>query len=231
MLSTSVLYGCNGSEKATNVSGTDVKNEIKEEPKNNEQKVVDTSVKSADEAINLLKEGNERFTNDKSELRNINKEKRQDLEDGQNPYAIVVSCSDSRVTPSAVFNAGLGEIFDIRLAGNVVDDNALGSIEYAVEHLHTPLVVVVGHEKCGAVTAAHESVVNKSAVEGKLSTIVDKIKPNVDEKGTIDDAIEKNVDSVVSEISNNEIVKHLIDEGKVKVVGAHYTLDGKVVFE
>ena len=90
---------------------------------------VDTSVTSADEALKMLEDGNERFLNDKSELRNVNSERRDELKEGQSPYAVIVSCSDSRVTPTTVFNAGLGEIFDIRIAGNVVEDDALGSIE------------------------------------------------------------------------------------------------------
>ena len=101
----------------------------------------------------MLEDGNERFLNDKSELRNVNSERRDELKEGQSPYAVIVSCSDSRVTPTTVFNAGLGEIFDIRIAGNVVDDDALGSIEYGAEHLHSPLIVVMGHQSCGAVTS------------------------------------------------------------------------------
>ena len=110
-------------------------------------------------------------------LRNVNQERRDSLKDGQNPYAVIVSCSDSRVTPTTVFNAGLGEIFDVRLAGNVVDDDALGSIEYAVEHLNTPLVVVMGHQSCGAVTATYNEVVKGEKVTGNMESFVEKITP------------------------------------------------------
>lgn len=191
---------------------------------------VDTTVKSADEALKLLEDGNNRFLNDKSELRNISSERRNQLKDGQSPYAVIVSCSDSRVTPTTVFNAGLGEIFDIRIAGNIVDDDALGSIEYGVEHLHTPLIVVMGHESCGAVTATYNSVVKGEKATGHIEDIVGKIEPNIKANGTIDDSIRANVDSVVKEISEDEIIKNLISEGKVKVVGAYYDLDGKVTF-
>lgn len=192
--------------------------------------VIDTAVSSADEALQILKDGNARFVTDTSILRNVNKERRDSLKDGQNPYAVIVSCSDSRVTPTTVFNAGLGEIFDVRIAGNVVDDDALGSIEYAVEHLNTPLVVVMGHQSCGAVTATYNEVVKNEKVEGNMESFVEKITPSINKDGTVDDAIHNNIDAVVREISQDDIVKHLIEQGKVKVVGAYYSLDGNVTF-
>lgn len=192
--------------------------------------VIDTAVSSADEALQILKDGNARFVTDTSILRNVNKERRDSLKDGQNPYAVIVSCSDSRVTPTTVFNAGLGEIFDVRIAGNVVDDDALGSIEYAVEHLNTPLVVVMGHQSCGAVTATYNEVVKNEKVEGNMESFVEKISPSVNKNGTVDDAIHNNINAVVEEISKDDIVKHLIEQGKVKVVGAYYSLDGNVTF-
>lgn len=192
--------------------------------------VIDTAVSSADEALQILKDGNARFVTDTSILRNVNKERRDSLKDGQNPYAVIVSCSDSRVTPTTVFNAGLGEIFDVRIAGNVVDDDALGSIEYAVEHLNTPLVVVMGHQSCGAVTATYNEVVKNEKVEGNMESFVEKITPSINKDGTVDDAIHNNIDAVVREISQDDIVKHLIEQGKVKVIGAYYSLDGNVKF-
>ena len=178
----------------------------------------------------MLEDGNERFLNDKSELRNVNSERRDELKEGQSPYAVIVSCSDSRVTPTTVFNAGLGEIFDIRIAGNVVDDDALGSIEYGAEHLHSPLIVVMGHQSCGAVTATYNKVVKGEQVEGHIEDLVEKIEPSVNPSKTIDDAIHNNVAAVVKEISEDEIIKNLIDQGKVKVIGAYYDLNGKVTF-
>ena len=191
---------------------------------------VDTKVTTADQAMKFLEDGNSRFLSDKSELRNVSSERRNQLKDGQSPYAVIVSCSDSRVTPSIVFNAGLGEIFDIRLAGNVVDDDALGSIEYGAEHLQCPLIVVMGHQSCGAVTATYNKVVKGEEVTGHIEDIVEKIEPSVKADGTIDDAIHNNVDAVVKEISEDETIRHLISEGKVKVIGAYYDLDGKVTF-
>ena len=198
---------------------------------NSPYKTENLDIKDADKALQRLKDGNDRFVNDKSELINVTKERRDQLKDGQNPYAVVVSCSDSRVTPNIVFNAGLGEIFDIRLAGNVVDDDALGSIEYGVAHANAPLIVVMGHESCGAVTAAYNKYTKGTAVEGNIEEIVEEIEPSINKDKTLDDAIHANVTYVANQIKQDPAVKKLIDDGKVKVVEAYYSLDGKVEFK
>lgn len=223
IITSMMLIGCNENNNSTNTKN--VENSV------SEFIIVDTDVSSSDEALQILKEGNARFATDKSVLRNINAERRESLKNGQNPYAVIVSCSDSRVTPTTVFNAGLGELFDIRLAGNVVDDDALGSIEYAVEHLNTPLIVVMGHQSCGAVTATYNEVVKGEKVSGNMESFVKKITPSVNKNGTIDDAIHTNIDMVVKEISEDKGIKALIDQGKVKVVGAYYDLNGNVTFK
>ena len=223
IITSMMLISCNENNNSTNTKN--VENSV------SEFIIVDTDVSSSDEALQILKEGNARFATDKSVLRNINAERRESLKNGQNPYAVIVSCSDSRVTPTTVFNAGLGELFDIRLAGNVVDDDALGSIEYAVEHLNTPLIVVMGHQSCGAVTATYNEVVKGEKVSGNMESFVKKITPSVNKNGTIDDAIHTNIDMVVKEISEDKGMKTLIDQGKVKVVGAYYDLNGNVTFK
>ena len=157
----------------TNNTTTETKESVTEENMSkdnvsNEYETEDVRITNPDEALKRLKEGNDRFVNNESKPVNISSERREQLKEGQHPYAVVVSCSDSRVTPTTVFNAGLGEIFDIRIAGNVVDDDALGSIEYGVEHTGAPLVVVMGHESCGAVTAAYDEVHNNAHAEGKI---------------------------------------------------------------
>ena len=223
IITSMMLISCNENNNSTNTKN--VENSV------SEFIIVDTDVSSSDEALQILKEGNARFATDKSVLRNINAERRESLKNGQNPYAVIVSCSDSRVTPTTVFNAGLGELFYIRLAGNVVDDDALGSIEYAVEHLNTPLIVVMGHQSCGAVTATYNEVVKGEKVSGNMESFVKKITPSVNKNGTIDDAIHTNIDMVVKEISEDKGIKTLIDQGKVKVVGAYYDLNGNVTFK
>lgn len=160
---------------------------------------------------------------------------RKELSKGQKPYAIVVACSDSRVAPEIIFNETLGKIFVIRTAGNVVDPITIGSIEYAVEHLKTPLIVVLGHQSCGAVKAAIES---KGHAEGNIGEIIKKIVPAVNQvkksaKG--DENIEykvitQNVKNVIDNIkSKSKIVSEEEKHGKVQIIGAYYSIEsGKV---
>lgn len=197
-----------------------------------ENVVTDTTVTNADEAMKLLKEGNARFVADDSEVINVSSVKRGELENGQAPYAIVISCSDSRVTPSHVFNAGLGELFEIRLAGNVVDDYALGSIEYGVEHLHTPLLVVMGHESCGAVTAAFEAYQSNTKPEGEISSLIKAIIPSIESvnASSVEEASHQNVQNTIEVLKQNPIIAEAVNAGHLQIVGAYYDLDGKVTF-
>lgn len=187
-------------------------------------------IENGQEALARLKEGNQRFLNDESILINVTDERRDVLEGGQDPYVVMVSCSDSRVTPTTIFNAGLGEIFDIRLAGNILNEDALGSIEYGVEHLHAPLLVIMGHQNCGAVTAAYDKMTEGSEVEGNINALVDKIQPAITEASGVNEAIHMNVDYVTEEVMKDEIVKHLVESGDLMVVKAFYKLDGSVTF-
>ena len=228
LLSCLLLVGCNNSTTDT----TSNNNKNSTNTTNNASYITDNvKITSADDALKRLKDGNSRFVNNHSELINVTSERREQLVDGQSPYAVVISCSDSRVTPSLIFNVGLGELFDIRIAGNVVDNDALGSIEYGVEHLHSPLIVVIGHEKCGAVTAAYDRLKNGTPVEGNINSLVDKIEPHIKDSDSLNDAIEDNAEAVLEQIEADPIVAHLISEGKVKAVKAHYSLDGTVTFD
>lgn len=156
---------------------------------------------AADEAMQRLKDGNQRFAADKATHERQHADRRAEVAKGQKPFAIVVCCSDSRVSPEIVFDQGLGDLFVVRTAGNVVDDVGLGSIEYAVEHLGTRLVVVVGHTECGAVSAA----VSGGEVHGHLRAVVEAIKPAVEKvKGQAGDPVDNAVRANV-----RETVKHL----------------------
>ena len=130
---------------------------------------------AAQKSLSQLQEGNRRFVNGEFTAK-IDAKRRQEILAGQHPFATILTCSDSRVVPEYIFDQGLGEIFIIRTAGEVLDEIALASIEYGVEHLHTPLVVVLGHSLCGAVTAT----VTHAHVEGHLPALVQKIQPSVD---------------------------------------------------
>ncbi|MBF0519728.1 MAG: carbonic anhydrase [Nitrospirae bacterium] len=186
--------------------------------------------------VKKLMEGNERFTKGEFKKHDSSAAKLSELSKGQHPFAVVVTCSDSRVDPEIIFDEDLGEIFVIRTAGNVVDKIALGSIEYAVEHLHSPIVVVVGHEGCGAVTAALQA---KGKVHGNIGSIVDKILPAVHTakkktktgEDVLYNAIIENVKNVTKEISTKSpVIAKELKEGKVNVLGAYYAIStGKVI--
>lgn len=226
LISSVILYGVYGVYKKITNNKLLVKSEV---PTTSNYKS-NTPV-TAYQALNLLKKGNKIFVDDKSQSNNVDSKRRQELKNGQHPYATIVSCSDSRVTPTLIFNAGLGDIFDVRLAGNIVNCLALGSIEYAVEHLHSPLIVVMGHEKCGAVTAAYDNVVNGQKEHGYIENLVDEIKPSITKNGTIDDAIRKNVKNVANKIEKDPIIAQAIKNGNLKIVTAYYYLNGTVKFD
>lgn len=194
-------------------------------------------VTSGDEALELLKEGNERFVADTLAKIDTGQERREKLTAGQKPFAIILSCSDSRVPPELVFDQGLGDLFIIRVAGNVDDTISIGSIEYAAEHLHTPLLVVMGHSKCGAVTATIEGgdvPPNIAAIAAKISPAVAAVKAHGEAEGEelIEESVVENVKTVIKSIeANSPILKELAESGKIKIVGAKYHLDsGEVEF-
>lgn len=188
---------------------------------------------TADEAINILKEGNNRFTSGQLEHPNHCEESRQSLATGQEPIATVLTCSDSRVPPVDIFDQGLGDLFVVRVAGNIIGDHTLGSIEYAVRHLHTPLVLVLGHSSCGAVTA----VASGASLEGHIATlgpaIQTAIKSVEDMEGdTVDNVSIELAKQVARKISESEpVVADLVKDGAVKVIPAFYDLSsGEVRF-
>lgn len=190
-------------------------------------------VTQADSALNLLKAGNNRFVSDSAFDDNIGKTKRELLKSkGQNPFAVIVTCSDSRVAPELLFDQGLGDLFVIRVAGNVLDSVGIGSIQYAVEHLHVPLVVILGHESCGAVSAA----VKGGELPGSLPAIGKRIEPSiviVKGTGAKDDITDKVIDQNVHEnvliLEKDKLIEELIKTSKVKVIGAKYHLETGLV--
>lgn len=191
------------------------------------------SQKTADEALQTLKEGNKRFV-ENSRVYSHQDEATRTLtnEKGQHPFATIIGCSDSRVPIEHVFDVGIGDVFIIRVAGNVVDIDEAGSIEYGVDHLHTPLFVVFGHSSCGAVTA----VVQDAELHGNIPKLVDNITPAVnkakekhgDEFSNVllESAIENNVwQSIEDLLKISPISAELVKEGELKIVGAVYHMD------
>lgn len=179
------------------------------------------------EALQMLMDGNKRFVTGKLEHPNHCEESRRGLVSGQDPFAVVLACADSRVPPVDVFDQGLGDLFIVRVAGNIINDQILGSIEYAVAHLHTPLVMVMGHSSCGAVNAVAQGV--------KLSGHIASLTPSIDAalkktKGCTgcwtDNAAKELAISTAKKIAESEpIIADLVNEGKVTVVATYYNLD------
>jgi len=188
---------------------------------------------TAASVLDELKAGNQRYVSGKLTHPHESLARRQELAAGQQPHAIFLTCADSRVAPEIVFDQGLGDLFDVRVAGNVAGDDEIASMEYAAEHLHTPLIVVMGHQKCGAVSAA----VQGGAPDGHLPVLIKAIQPAVDQakslKGDlVENAVRINVENIVSQLRTSKpILAELVEHGKLQIVGAVYSLDtGKVTW-
>lgn len=184
-----------------------------------------------DSALELLVEGNKRFVAGKAIRPDQGVARRAELAKGQQPFAIVLTCADSRVAPEIYFDQGLGSVFVIRNAGNILDDHVIGSIEYAVEHLGAALIVVVGHSKCGAVAAT----VAGGHAPGHLPSIVESIAPAVKRSAgepgdKVDNAVRANAQLVAAQLRDcGPILNEAVGHGKLKVVAARYDLaSGKV---
>jgi carbonic anhydrase len=186
---------------------------------------------NADMAQKMLLDGNKRYVESKVVHANQSAKRRTDVANGQNPFAVILSCSDSRVPPEILFDQGIGDLFVIRLAGNVVDDMALGSIEYAVEHLGCQYIMVLGHERCGAVAAA----VKGGHTPGHIPAIVKAIAPAVDKSrykpgDMAENAMRENVAQVVHELKTSfPILEERVQKRTLTVTGARYDLDDGTV--
>lgn len=204
---------------------------------------------SPDEALQKLMEGNKRYVeNQMTGTKLCDLTTRSGLAKSQKPYAIILTCSDSRVPPEIVFDKGLGEIFVVRVAGNVPDPVVLGSIEYAAEHLGSPLIMVLGHERCGAVKATVDAK-GKSTGSPNIDAIVKTVAPNVKTAAKDCDAckgeakcadtkkdafvecvIDANAKTVAANLTKkSKILNHLQHEKKIKIVAAKYDLDDGIV--
>lgn len=191
------------------------------------------------EARKLLVDGNQRFVSGRLGSKDLSKERRVDLaRNGQKPFAVVVSCSDSRVPPELIFDQALGDLFVIRVAGNIVDTIEMGSIEYAIEHLHVPIIIVLGHEKCGAVQAAVDGgdfTENLTAITAKILPAIQSVQagasPHIHGNNIYEAVTEENIDKVVQQLKENHVVRELMAQGQLQVIGAKYVQDyGQVQF-
>ena len=181
---------------------------------------------TAAQALARLMEGNKRFVERKAQHPDQTLAHVREVESAQHPFAVILSCSDSRVSPEVIFDQGLGDLFVIRVAGNVTDDTVVGSIEYAVEHLHAPLVVVLGHQSCGAVTAA----VQGGEQGNHIHSFVDAIRALVEQAkrqpgDVVDSCVRLNVAHVVKQLQASQpILDELVQSSKLRIVGAYYSL-------
>jgi carbonic anhydrase len=223
LLVLSVLLASCGQKKTE--TDTSHSNDSKE--KKHEHAVINTP----DDAVNELKNGNKRFTDGKLENTDY-KEQVQATKEDQHPHSVILSCLDSRVPPEIVFDQGFGNIFVARVAGNIEDDNILGSLEFATKIKGSKLIVVLGHNKCGAVKGAVDN-----AELGNLTQLVNQIKPAItgdksNPDKMLDETSRKNVKLTIENIlKHSEVISGLVKEGKVKIVGAYYDLNtGKVEF-
>jgi carbonic anhydrase len=176
-------------------------------------------------ALDKLVKGNMRFAQGEPAGEHLGADRRKAVAAVQAPFAVIVTCSDSRLTPEFIFDQGIGDLFVVRVAGNTLDDVALGSIEYAVEHLGSNLIVVMGHERCGAVSAALKG----GKLPGKLPAVVAPIKPaceHAEGDYALDLAVRRNVENMVSLLAErNPVTKKLRDQRELRVVGMKYDLD------
>ena len=187
-----------------------------------------TSSVAPDEALSRLKAGNERFATSKESASKPVAARRAETAKDQHPFAIIVGCADSRTAPEIIFDQNIGDLFVIRTAGNLVDDYALGSIEYAVDHLGARLIVVLGHERCGAVTAA----LGSASAPGHINSLVRDIQPAVaaskgKEGDSLANAIHENDAEVAAKIRKQAELGELA--AQVRIIEGYYDLDtGKV---
>lgn len=197
-----------------------------------------TTSLSADEGLARLKAGNERFLNGTARFPTVQKEILADLAKGQQPYATILSCSDSRVPPELIFDAGFGELFIVRVAGNVMAPEVAGSLQYAGRHLRTPLFIVLGHTNCGAVSAAVDSRLHGTQQLSRIQLLVDSILPGLPEfdprltpEEILARAVEANVRWSMRQILDTPEGRERQAEGKFKLLGAVYEIEtGRVRF-
>lgn len=201
-------------------------------------------MKSAVDAIKRLQEGNQRFVSGVRSTDNlVNQVKMNDLADGQMPFAIILGCSDARVPAEIIFDQGLGDLFVIRVAGNIVAPSQVGSVEFAADRFGTPLVVVLGHSKCGAVMATIEELERPSnSQSSNVLSIVNRIRPSVeplfntvlrnDPAELLSASIRANILAATNQLRHGSpLLEQLIQKGELTIVGAEYSLEtGEVRF-
>jgi carbonic anhydrase len=185
-------------------------------------------------ALRRLKQGNDRWRRYHSRHPNEGRARRAELVGGQSPFATILGCADSRVPPELVFDQGLGDLFTIRSAGQVLDSSVLGSVSYGSEHLHVPLIVVLGHQSCGAVSAAVEAHRTGTVPEGHIGYLVEQILDVVestpdDGEDFVDDCVRANAAHIAGLLREDDELRDRVDAGELDIVPARYDLETSAV--
>ena len=182
-------------------------------------------------ALARLFAGNQRFVTGRARHPHQSLADLRALAAGQHPFAVTIGCADSRVPPELLFDQGLGDLFDNRVAGNIVDDLLLGSIEFAVEEFGSPLIVVLGHERCGAVKATIDAIETGASAPGHIGTIVDALRPIVEPLlghpgDVVEKAVRANIHAQAARLTaRSELLAEHVHAGDLRIVGARYDLD------
>lgn len=185
---------------------------------------------NADEALRLLTDGNQRYVENRAQHVDDDANRRIAVRSSQVPFATILSCVDSRVPVELVFDRGLGDLVVIRSAGEVLDRSVIGSLEFGVAELNTPLLMVLGHQRCGALTAAAKAYDKKSVDQGDLAYLEQALAPAVVEADgqpgdRITNAVRANVGQVLGQLRGSPLIGPLEKQGKIKLIGAYYSLD------
>lgn len=183
-------------------------------------------------ALQRLLDGNSRFVDEESQHPHVATNWRKRLVGGQKPFATILGCSDSRVPPELLFDQGFGDLFVVRVAGNVIDTDVIGSVEYGVDHLDTRLVVVMGHDGCGAVTAALSAAPDLAKEPNEIQSLVGKIRPSINKvdqqlpfKSKLRQSVEANVRASVAQLANVSDLKNAVETKRTRIVGCVYDID------
>lgn len=191
-------------------------------------------VTTPQQALDRLKAGNLRYVENRTVDPNQSQQRRIDIAQSQKPFATILGCVDSRVPPELIFDRGLGDLFVIRSAGQVLDDAVVGSLEFGIAELDTMLLVVLGHERCGAVKATIESIEHHQTLPGSMAALAEAIRPAVEQTAGqagdhLDNAVHANITLVSQRLQTSPILSSAISQGKLQIVGAYYDLDSGIV--
>jgi carbonic anhydrase len=179
-------------------------------------------------ALQKLIAGNLRYTKDQLLHPNHDRDRREEVFSKQNPFAIIVGCSDSRVPPEIIFDQGIGDLFIVRVAGNVVGQIGLDSINFSATQLHSSLILVLGHQNCGAVNAVlNNNIKGIEAIAEKIAPAIQQI--NKDQSNALEQAIKANVKMIVEQLKSYKVIADIISQKKIQVVGGYYHLESGLV--